>query len=183
VLGKYFYRWLDKLGSKETEISSTIYNKDEIYAIIISVQRDYILEAFIETYGILSSRQGYDNHILRESKCNTIKQKECISRKGVNIGVNISHRSKHIHIRYNFSKEASENGNIEIRYLESDHMIADILIKVLPRIKHEKYVRIIKHECKLDNVQHICIYMHIDFNECVVFFYFILRIITSCQYM
>jgi len=55
----------NKLRSKEIEINSTIYNEDGIYIII---QRDYILEAFIETYGILSSCQGRDYDILRQSK-------------------------------------------------------------------------------------------------------------------
>jgi len=53
--------------------------------------------------------------------------------------------SKHIDIRYYFSKEASENGDIVIKYLESYHILA--------RIKHQKLnMKMInlKHEC--DNI-------------------------------
>jgi len=48
--------------------------------------------------------------------------------------------SKNIYVRYHFSKEGSENGDIEIKYLESHHILANILTKALPEIIYEKCV-------------------------------------------
>jgi len=67
---------------------------------------------------------------------------------------NVYHgKNKHVDIRYHFSKEASEN-DIEIRYLKSERILTDILIKALPRVKHEKCIKMInlKYEYETDNV-------------------------------
>lgn len=45
-------------------------------------------------------------------------------------------KSKHIAIRYHFSREASDNGEIKIIYLKSEQMKADILTKALSKDKH-----------------------------------------------
>lgn len=49
-------------------------------------------------------------------------------------------RTKHIDARYHYVREASENGLIEVRYLPTNNMIADILTKGLFRPKHLKFI-------------------------------------------
>ena len=47
-------------------------------------------------------------------------------------------RTKHIDIRYHFIKEKITEKIIKIEYIPTDQMLADILTKALPRIKHYK---------------------------------------------
>jgi len=49
-------------------------------------------------------------------------------------------RSKHIDIAYHYTRELVEKGEIKIVYLSTECMIADILTKALPKIKHEKCI-------------------------------------------
>jgi len=64
---------------------------------------------------------------------------------------NVYHgRSKHIDIRYHFSKEASKNGDIKIKYLKSEHMLADMLTKALPKARHEKCVPMLGLDFKIN---------------------------------
>lgn len=52
---------------------------------------------------------------------------------------NISHgKSKHIDIRHHFSREAKQQGEIDVNYLSTDEMVADVLTKALPKAKHQK---------------------------------------------
>lgn len=52
-------------------------------------------------------------------------------------------RVKHIDIRYHFSREASENGEIKIEHIKTDLMLADIMTKALPSNKHAKCVKML----------------------------------------
>lgn len=45
-------------------------------------------------------------------------------------------KSKHIAIRYHFSREVSDNGEIKIVYLNSEQMKADVLTKAYLRISY-----------------------------------------------
>lgn len=55
---------------------------------------------------------------------------------------NVFHgRSKHIDIRYHFSREVRDRGEINISYLPTDKMIADLLTKPLTKVKHENCVK------------------------------------------
>ena len=51
-----------------------------------------------------------------------------------------SSRTRHLHIRYHFVREAVEEGKVEVLYCPGDHMIADILTKPLSKDKFE-YLR------------------------------------------
>jgi hypothetical protein len=46
-------------------------------------------------------------------------------------------RTKHIDIRYHFIKFAIQNGTIVLLYCPTENMIADILTKSVPLIKHK----------------------------------------------
>lgn len=46
-------------------------------------------------------------------------------------------RTKHIHYRYHFIRDAVANKIINIKYVPTENMTADVLTKSLPRIKHE----------------------------------------------
>lgn len=46
-------------------------------------------------------------------------------------------KSKHIDIRFHFTRELVERKEIEVTYLSTDQMLADILTKSLPKIKHQ----------------------------------------------
>jgi hypothetical protein len=53
-------------------------------------------------------------------------------------------RTKHIDIRYHFIKEKITEKIIKIEYIPTDQMLADILTKALPRIKHYKALESLK---------------------------------------
>jgi transposase InsO family protein len=48
-------------------------------------------------------------------------------------------RTKHIDIRHHFIRDSVEVGDIELRYVATDDMAADVLTKALARDKHEKH--------------------------------------------
>ena len=48
-------------------------------------------------------------------------------------------RTKHIDVKYHFLRSLVQEGSIIIQYLPTNNMIADILTKGLPRIKHEEF--------------------------------------------
>ena len=48
-------------------------------------------------------------------------------------------RTKYIDIRHNFIQENVKNGQIQVEYLPTESMIADIFTKPLGRIKFEKF--------------------------------------------
>lgn len=51
-------------------------------------------------------------------------------------------RSKHIDIRYHFIRSVLKNNkSIELSYISTDSMLADILTKALPKVKHYKCMR------------------------------------------
>lgn len=57
---------------------------------------------------------------------------------------NVFHgQSKHVDIRYHYSREVRDKGEISISYLRSDEMIADLLTKSLTKAKHEKCVELL----------------------------------------
>lgn len=49
-------------------------------------------------------------------------------------------RSKHIDIKYHHIREVIKKKEIQLKYLNTDDMIADICTKNLPKIKHKKFV-------------------------------------------
>ena len=49
-------------------------------------------------------------------------------------------RSKHIDIRHHFIREAISDKNVELFYLPTDQMIADVLTKSLTVAKHNRFV-------------------------------------------
>ena len=48
-------------------------------------------------------------------------------------------RTKHIDIRYHFVRDTLAAGEITLRYLPTADMVADILTRPLPRVKHQKH--------------------------------------------
>ncbi|OUC43997.1 integrase core domain protein [Trichinella nativa] len=48
--------------------------------------------------------------------------------------------TKHIDIRYHFIREAAERKDVELRYLPTEQMVADVLTKGLFKPKHEKCI-------------------------------------------
>lgn len=55
-------------------------------------------------------------------------------------------RNKHIDIQYHFTRELVEKKEIEIVYLRIESMLADILIKALPKIKHNRIIKMLNLE-------------------------------------
>lgn len=47
-------------------------------------------------------------------------------------------RSKHIDIRYHFIRDVLKGDVVELKHLPTDLMLADVLTKALPAIKHYK---------------------------------------------
>lgn len=50
-------------------------------------------------------------------------------------------RSKHIDVKYHFVRECVSNNVVNIKYQQTNEMVADILTKGLPRIKHSYFVQ------------------------------------------
>ncbi|KAG7304953.1 hypothetical protein JYU34_010370 [Plutella xylostella] len=51
-------------------------------------------------------------------------------------------RTKHIDIRHHFIKEIVNNGIVQVRYLSTNDMLADVLTKALCKEKHCKFVNL-----------------------------------------
>jgi hypothetical protein len=49
-------------------------------------------------------------------------------------------RNKHIDVRYHFIRKCSQDGLIELAYIPTTEMVADILTKALPQHKYEKHM-------------------------------------------
>ena len=60
-----------------------------------------------------------------------------------------SRRTKHIDIKYHFIRKAIEDGMVEIRYIATHDMLADIMTKPLSGVTFEKLTRIILLEYDL----------------------------------
>ena len=69
----------------------------------------------------------------------------CDNQSAINLSKNnVQHsRSKHIDIRYHFTREAQQNGKIIVTYLETSRMKADMLTKSLPKTKHAENVKLL----------------------------------------
>jgi hypothetical protein len=50
-------------------------------------------------------------------------------------------RTKHIDVKYHFIRKSCQDGLIELAYIPTTEMVADILTKALPRDKHEKHMK------------------------------------------
>ena len=50
-------------------------------------------------------------------------------------------RTKHIDVKYHFIRESTQSGLIQLIYIPTDEMVADILTKALPRDRHEKHMK------------------------------------------
>ena len=48
-------------------------------------------------------------------------------------------RTKHIDIQYHFIREKFEHGEIDISYVSTNHQLADIMTRALPRDKFESF--------------------------------------------
>lgn len=52
-------------------------------------------------------------------------------------------RSKHIDVQYHYVREQVEAGNVQMKYVATEHMIADIMTKPLRPAKHERDVQLL----------------------------------------
>ena len=52
-------------------------------------------------------------------------------------------RTKHIDVRHHFAQEIIENNRLEIEYIATDQMAADVLTKGLSGPKHRKYLELL----------------------------------------
>jgi hypothetical protein len=50
-------------------------------------------------------------------------------------------RSKHIDVKYHLVRDSYQNGLIELVYIPMAEMVADVLMKALPREEHEKHLK------------------------------------------
>jgi hypothetical protein len=50
-------------------------------------------------------------------------------------------RTKHIDVKYHFIRESTQKGLIQLVYIPTGEMVADILTKSLPRDRHQKHMR------------------------------------------
>ena len=59
-------------------------------------------------------------------------------------------RTKHIDIHYHFIREGIQNGAIDLKYVATNAMVADILTKPLPKHRFEKLL----HSFGMETVQY-----------------------------
>lgn len=52
----------------------------------------------------------------------------------------VNRRTKHIDVRFHFTRQAIENGTVRLEYCPTEEMIADMLTKGLGRVKLERFV-------------------------------------------
>lgn len=52
-------------------------------------------------------------------------------------------RSKHVDIKYHYSRKQVEKAKVEVVYLRSEDMIADIFTKTLSKLKHQNCVKLL----------------------------------------
>jgi hypothetical protein len=50
-------------------------------------------------------------------------------------------RTKHINIRHHFIRDCIRNEDIQVEYIDTNNMTADVFTKALPRVKFEKFVK------------------------------------------
>lgn len=85
------------------------------------------------------------NHMKQSKFVTKETQVFCDNQSAISLCTNnVYHaRSKHIDIRFHFSREAQEQGHIKVDYKCTNDMAADILTKSLPRLKHERCVKLL----------------------------------------
>lgn len=73
----------------------------------------------------------------------------CDSQSAIELAKNaVFHkRSKHIDIKYHFTRELVEKNEIKIDYLRTDSMLADILTKALSKVKHDRAIKMLNLIC------------------------------------
>lgn len=48
-------------------------------------------------------------------------------------------RTKHIDVRYHFIRDKYEEGLFELKYVQTNDQIADVMTKALPKVKHQQF--------------------------------------------
>ena len=66
----------------------------------------------------------------------------CDNQGCMSLSKNLTHhsRTKHIDVQYHFIQEKLETGVIELKYCQSEHIVADVLTKALARDRHQRLV-------------------------------------------
>lgn len=69
----------------------------------------------------------------------------CDSQSAIELAKNAVYhkRSKHIDIRYHFTRELIEKNEIRVVYLKTESMLADIFTKALSKIKHDRAIEML----------------------------------------
>ena len=52
----------------------------------------------------------------------------------------VNRRTKHIDVRYHFTRQAIQDGVVRLEYCRTEDMVADMLTKALGRVKLQKFV-------------------------------------------
>lgn len=110
------------------------FSKRQRTVALSSVEAEYIALAFTCQEGIWIKRLVAEI----ESHANTRTLKIfCDSRGALSLAKNAitSQRSKHIDVRWHFIRDHVENGNVEVKHLNTEEMTADILTKPLGKPK------------------------------------------------
>lgn len=70
----------------------------------------------------------------------------CDNQSAIELSKNvITHkRSKHIDIKFHFTRELVDQKEIEIQYLRTDQMLADVLTKPLSKTKHNQCIAMLE---------------------------------------
>lgn len=114
-----------------------MHSKKQRTVALSTVEAEYIALAFTCQEALWF--EGLLNEIFED--CKNENMTICCDNAGaISLSKNqcTSQRTKHIDIRYHFIREIQEQGNIKIKHLPTDEMIADIFTKPLAKAKHVK---------------------------------------------
>ena len=121
-LGSYPVTWKSKL-----QITPALSSMEaELMAISAANQEALWIRKFLENVGY----QQTSATILHEDNQSCIK---------FVYGTKYSPSTKHIGVRYYFIRDSIKNNDIQVKYLPTDQMTADIFTKALPTVKFEKH--------------------------------------------
>lgn len=110
------------------------------------------MEAEYVALAQVSKEVVYIKRLLNHMRCeNIIENPVCVfcdNQSAIELAKNaVFHkRSKHIDIKYHYMRQLVEKGEIKIAYVRTESMLADIFTKALPKIKHDRALKMLKLE-------------------------------------
>ena len=112
------------------------------------MEYSYELESQIKSksvgaYDAILMSTGLEMHFPAETKPTKPQIIFADNQGAIKLSKNPQHhnRTKHIDVKYHFIRESTRSGLIQLVYIPTNEMVADILTKALLRERHEKHMK------------------------------------------